>query len=108
MLKSTTGWNETIKKQARGVDGSNLGEVRSVERNYVVTEKGRFSKSRYYIPKYLVRDYDGQKLWFNVTEKQAEIEFKRAAPPNPDEYYKYRMPDTPIDVEDWIPTASSG
>jgi hypothetical protein len=66
--------------------------------------KGTVSKHKYFIPKYLVRGYDGHTLWFNVTEQQAETEFKREMPPTVEEYYKYRTNPSLTDTETWIPS----
>jgi hypothetical protein len=92
-----------VKREARGINDFNLGEVKEVGTNYIVTEKGTLSKHYYYIPKYLVRGYDGHNLWFNVTEAQAETEFKRDKAPMPEEYYKYRTSTGPADIENWVP-----
>ena len=104
MQTNTTGWNEMIKKEARGLNDFHLGEVQEVGPNFIITEKGTISKSYYYVPKYLVRGFDGHKLWFNVTEAQAETEFKRSNRPTPDEYYRYRTPNVSADVENWVPS----
>ena len=96
-------WNEIIKKEAKGVNNFSLGEVQEIGPNFILTQKGTFSKTKYYIPKYLVRGFDGSTLWFNVTEGQAETEFKREMPPTLNDYQKYRTTDTAADVETWIP-----
>jgi hypothetical protein len=79
-----------IKKEARGLDDFSLGEVQSVGPDYIVTEKGTISKHKYFLPKYLVRGYDGHNLRFNVSESQAESEFKRDNPPTANEYMRYK------------------
>jgi hypothetical protein len=30
-------WNETIKKEARGIDDADFGEIQSVDAEYVIT-----------------------------------------------------------------------
>jgi hypothetical protein len=96
-------WTSMVKKEARGLNNFNLGEVSDVGTNFIVTERGTLSRNHYYIPKYLVKGYDGQNLWFNVTEAQAETEFKKATRPTTEEYYRYRTPATPADVENRVP-----
>jgi hypothetical protein len=103
MQTNTTAWSTMVKKEARGINDFNLGEVNEVGVNFIVTEKGTISRKYYYIPKYLVKGYDGHNLWFNVTEAQAETEFKRTTAPTAEEYYKYKTPNTPADVENWVP-----
>jgi len=43
-------WNNVIKKEARVSDGSHLGEVKDIDHDYVITEKGIIDKDRFYIP----------------------------------------------------------
>lgn len=33
-------WKETIKKEARGIDDADFGEIQSVDPEYVITQKG--------------------------------------------------------------------
>jgi hypothetical protein len=104
METAATNWNEVVKKKAKGEDGVDLGEIQGVGPNYVVTKKGMLSKHSYYIPKYLVRGFDGETLWFKVTETQAETEFKREGAPQEHEYDKYRNSDTHPDIDTIVPT----
>ena len=60
-------WVETIKKEARGVDGLDLGEVQQVEMESILTQKGTIGKEQFRIPKNLVEKFDGDALWFNLT-----------------------------------------
>jgi hypothetical protein len=89
MQSSRISWNDMIKKEAKGMSNASFGDVRSVGPDFVYTEKGTVSKSKYYLPKYLVRGFDGKTLWFNITEGQAEAEFKRDMPPSANEYERY-------------------
>ena len=61
-----------IKKEARGTDGTNLGEVKEVSDEYVIIEKGIIDKDRLYIPKKSIVHIDGQYVWFELTEKEAK------------------------------------
>jgi uncharacterized protein (TIGR02271 family) len=97
-------WDSIIKKEARGVtDDFDLGEVQELGSNYVLTQKGMVSKEKFYIPKYLVQGFDGDTLWFNVTEDQARNSFMRDSAPMVEEYSRYRRSDTPADIETRIP-----
>jgi hypothetical protein len=60
-------WDDTIKKEARGNNDYNLGEVQDVGPNWVHTQRGIASKTQFYIPKYLITGYDGHNLLFNVS-----------------------------------------
>lgn len=55
----------------------------------MVTERGRVKKHKFYLPKQLVKGYDGEKLWFNITEDEAEDNFMKEPPPKQGEYSRY-------------------
>jgi hypothetical protein len=83
-------WKDILKKEARGYDkGDDLGEVQELGHNFVVTEKGRISKHKFYLPKHLVKGYDGKTLWFNISQEDAEDNFKKDNPPKEGEYSRY-------------------
>lgn len=56
-------WNDVIKKEARGLDKANLGEVQGIEEGLIVTKRGLFEKHTYYFPQILVDRFDGQTLF---------------------------------------------
>jgi uncharacterized protein (TIGR02271 family) len=64
-------WNETIKKEARGIDDADFGEIQSVDPEYVITQKGIIDKEIFSIPTNLVQEYDGNRVLFKVTEEEA-------------------------------------
>jgi uncharacterized protein (TIGR02271 family) len=64
-------WNEIIKKEARGIDNTDFGEIQSVDPEYVKTQKGIIDKEFFSFPKNLVQGYDGDRVWFKVTEEEA-------------------------------------
>ena len=83
-------WKDIIKKEARGYEkGDDLGEVQEIGQEFVVTERGRISKHKFYLPKMLVAGFDGDVLWFNITEQEAEDNFKKDHPPQMGEYSRY-------------------
>ena len=96
-------WSEVVKKEARGQNKEDLGEVQDVGQNYVLVQKGMINKEKFYIPKYLVEGYDGKVLWFKVTEDDCKNTFLRDQAPSSEEYTRYRRHDTPEDIETRIP-----
>src|ERR1019366_7959617 len=103
MQSSRVSWNDVIKKDAKGVNDFAFGEVQSIGPDFIYTEKGTISKHKYYLPKYLVRGYDGHTLWFNISENQADTEFKRDTAPSATDYVRYR-PATGVVVDtDTVP-----
>lgn len=96
-------WDDTIKKEARGKNDEDLGEVNGIGRTYVMTQKGMFDKEKFYIPKYLVEGYDGNIVRFKVTEEEARNSFLRDTEPTSDEYSRYKTANTLTDIETRIP-----
>lgn len=96
-------WNGTIKKEARGVDNYDLGEVQDVGATYIHTQKGVATKQHFYIPKYLVEGYDGSTLWFKVSENDASSMIRDSPPSDADYRTKYMTPTMRSDIEQRIP-----
>lgn len=70
-------WLELINKEAWGIDDSRLGNVRDIDLNYVIIERGVINKERFYIPKQGVLGYDNKKVIFRVTEEEARTLYLR-------------------------------
>ncbi|HJU59784.1 MAG TPA: DUF2382 domain-containing protein [Nitrososphaeraceae archaeon] len=71
-------WNEIIKKEARGIDDANFGEIQNVDSQYVITEKGIINKEIFSFPKNLVQEYDGNRVIFKVTEEEARNSYMKS------------------------------
>jgi hypothetical protein len=99
--KSIAWIDDVTKKEARGA----ADEFPQVGQHYVLTQKGRISKEKFYIPKYLVHGFDGNTLWwFNASESDLE-RWKRDLPPDYNEYIQYKKSEkeVPSDIETRIP-----
>jgi len=70
-----TDWNEVIKKEARGRNDADLGEVMEVKDDIVVTERGTLSKEKFYLPKSIPHGFNGHTLLFDITEEEAKKRF---------------------------------
>ena len=70
-----TDWNEVIKKEARGLNDADLGEVQEVNDNYVLTQRGTISKEKFYLPKSIPHGFNGHILLFDITEEDAKTKF---------------------------------
>lgn len=70
-----TDWNDVIKKEARGLNNADLGEVQEVNENYVLTQRGTISKEKFCIPKSNPHGYNGRILLFEITEEEAKEKF---------------------------------
>jgi len=65
-------WEDIVKKEARGINDFDLGEVHEVEPEIVVTKKGVVDKDKFYLPRNLVERFDGDKVYFSITKEDAE------------------------------------
>jgi uncharacterized protein (TIGR02271 family) len=70
-----TDWNEVIKKEARGRNDADLGEVLEVRDDIVVTERGTLNKEKFYLPKSIPHGFNGHTLLFDITEEEAKERF---------------------------------
>ena len=77
-------WNEIIKKEARGIDDADFGEIQSVDPEYVITQKGIIDKEIFSFPTNLVQEYDGNESIFKVTEEEARNSYRQSQ--NMDDY----------------------
>jgi len=95
-MNETIDWEKVIKKEARGLDDYDLGEVQEVNEDIVITKKGVVDKDRFYLPRNKVNKFDGEtkkgvvdkdrfylprskalrfeedKLWFEVSKDEAK------------------------------------
>jgi hypothetical protein len=49
-------WDEVVKKEARGINDADFGEVQLTIGDTVITEKGIADRDRFYLPKSLEID----------------------------------------------------
>ena len=73
---SNIDWDEVVKKEARGTNDADFGEVQLTMGDTVITEKGIAEKDRFYLPKSLIDKFDGHTLWFNITEDEANNTYR--------------------------------
>ncbi|HEY7110657.1 MAG TPA: YsnF/AvaK domain-containing protein [Thermodesulfobacteriota bacterium] len=78
-------WDDVIKKEARGINDYDLGEVQEVTSNSVLTEKGLIDTKLFEIPRSLAVEFDGHKLVFNVTENDAKNMYLKATSSSSDD-----------------------
>ena len=68
-------WNEVLKKEARGKNDEDLGEVQKVGDTYVLVQKGLINKERFHIPQDEVESYDGDVLRFKLSEDEIRSKY---------------------------------
>jgi uncharacterized protein (TIGR02271 family) len=79
-------WDDVIKKEVRGSDDEDLGEVQETGQDYVLVQKGMINKEKFYIPKNMAESYDGNVLRFNISKEEAKSRYMRDSPPTIKEY----------------------
>jgi uncharacterized protein (TIGR02271 family) len=82
---SSIDWDDVTKKEARGSNDEDLGEVQEVSQNYVLVQRGILNKEKFYIPRDLAESYDGTLLRFRISKEDAETRFLRDSPPGEEE-----------------------
>ena len=63
-MSGITNWDDVMKKEARGIDDYDLGEVHDLDADTVVTKRGIVDKDKFYLPKNRAVRFDGHKVWF--------------------------------------------
>ena len=76
MIPNDIDWNDVIKREARGIDDADLGEVQEIQGNYVRVQRGMIDKETFYIPKEQAESYDGTILKFRVAEYDLKTRYK--------------------------------
>ena len=76
-------WNEVIKKEARGKNDEDLGEVQEVGDTYILVQKGLINKEKFYIPQNEVESYNGDILRFRLSEDDIKSKYLQDSPPLP-------------------------
>jgi uncharacterized protein (TIGR02271 family) len=74
-------WNQVIKKEARGKNDEDLGEVQEVGDTYILVQKGLINREKFYIPQNEVESYDGDILRFRLSEEDIKSKYLRDSPP---------------------------
>jgi len=71
-MGSKINWNDVIKKEARGNNDEDFGEVQDIQGNYVLVQKGIIDKEKFYIPKDQAESYDGDVLRFRISQEDLD------------------------------------
>ena len=87
-MSSNIELGDTIKKEARGSNDEDLGEVQEVTDGYVLVQRGMINKEKFYIPQDQVESYDGSVLRFTISEDEIKSKYMSDMPPPPSIFYK--------------------
>lgn len=95
-------WNNTIKKEAIGLNGEDLGEVLEVGKNHIITQKGIINKKKYYLPKKAIASFDGSIIKVNMTHNDLD-QYKEDGDHMFDNYSSFKSSDMSKELETKIP-----
>ncbi|WP_458721157.1 hypothetical protein [Candidatus Nitrosocosmicus sp. R] len=76
-------WMDVIKKEARGLNDADFGEVQEVSNGQVLTQRGIVNRELFSIPQSVVESYDGKVLRFKISEVEAVDKYKKLFEPKP-------------------------
>lgn len=82
-MSSAIDWKDVIKKEARGIDDADFGEVQEISNGLVLTERGIVNKVLFSIPQSVVESYDGKVLRFRLSEIEAVDKYQKLFEPKP-------------------------
>src|ERR671922_1460380 len=111
-------WDKAIGRKVKSSDDKDLGKVESITLDYIQTKEGMVSKTYYFIPKYHLSGYDGDKLWVSLTKDEVKAKFERESAPEPSEWetpeyterrttVTQRHPDFATNIPAYKPSSSS-
>src|SRR4051794_26535752 len=81
-MSSKIDWNDTIKKESRGSNDEDLGEVQEVTNGYVLVQRGMINKEKFFIPQDQAESYDGSVLRFRISEDEIINKYMSDMPPS--------------------------
>ena len=61
-------WNNVMEKEAMGENGLDLGTIKQIEDNHIITEMGGLTKKKYKLPKSKIKSFNGVFLNFSLNE----------------------------------------
>ena len=86
-MDSDIDWKDVLKKEARGKNDEDIGEVQEIINNYILVQRGIINKEKFYIPQSQVESYDGYILRFQITEDDLNKYAGEEDPPSIEEQY---------------------
>ena len=75
-------WDKLKGKKVKSKDNSDVGKVEEVAPHYVEVKEGLISKKSYFIPKYYIEYFDGDKLQTSLSKDEIKSKWERDSPPS--------------------------
>ncbi|MDQ3838222.1 MAG: hypothetical protein M3297_03025, partial [Thermoproteota archaeon] len=78
-------WEKLKGKKVKSKDNSDMGKVEEVGPHYVRIKEGLIGKKNYFIPKYYIEYFDGDKLQTSLSKDEIKSKWERNSPPSESE-----------------------
>jgi hypothetical protein len=76
-------WIQLLGENAYSSDGSQVGKVEAVNKNFIVLKKGIIKPKRYYVPHSVLKGSDGSELFLDLPLYEIRSLYSRNEVPNP-------------------------
>jgi hypothetical protein len=74
-------WEKLKGKKVETKDKSDVGKVKEVSPHYIEVKEGLIGKKSYFIPKYYIEYFDGDKLQTSLSKEEIKKKWLRDSPP---------------------------
>ncbi len=100
--KNNINFDDTIEKEAIGIDGLDLGKVIEIGDTFVVTQRGLINKKKYHLPITSIESYDGEFLSLRINESDLKS-YKQTEDTIFEGYSEFKASDMSHEVQTTIP-----
>jgi hypothetical protein len=80
-------WKTMNGRNVKSNDGKDLGKIKKISKNYLLLQKGKVRKHRFWIPKYIADAFDGKTLWLLLSEEEVRGKYQYGKEPPTGEKY---------------------
>ena len=102
-MSSTINWNDAIKKEARGSNDEDFGEVQDFSNGYVFVQKGIINKEKFFIPQEKVESFDGDIVRFSISAEEAASKYQGEVFPEPSQSMEEQTLNSEVKDEVTVP-----
>src|SRR5215216_3793047 len=78
-------WEKLKGNKVKSKDNSDIGKVNEVGPHYIEVKEGLIGKKSYFIPKYYIEYFDGDKLQTSLSKDEIKSKWERNSPPSESE-----------------------
>ena len=75
-------WDNLKGKKVKSNDDDDVGKVEIIGPHYVEVKEGLIGKRSYFIPKYYIESFDGEKLHASLSKDEIKKKWERDSPPS--------------------------